>query len=379
MAKKILLGCYEVPGYGGASTVAYCLFEDLQKQGFDVSFVNLIGQEDAAYLRVMYGDALGNPRGLANVYNIVLERAPFFPSPAHEKLSQLIASLAPDFMIGVGFIAALLLKSSAPDKRMIFITTGCDQAKQALVEKRVHSVTQLLAQIEKQIASKKFHLPPRIAGTREAQAVVAADLILIHADMLRPLFEFYFPAHAVKIFPATFWLAEWICQDAAPYQHLRRAFAEREIDVLFIASGWERVEKNWELVRAFIAKHRAWNIHVVSAIAERAGHATYHGLETERAKLFALLGNARVVVSPSRHDAAPGILWEAAMLGCNIVASKNCGNWELCHPALRAESLRVEEFSSCVERALVREYPQNLEKFFQPSSRQMLLEILEVF
>ena len=33
-----------------------------------------------------------------------------------------------------------------------------------------------------------------------------------------------------------------------------------------------------------------------------------------------------------RIDAAPGILFEGAVMGCNLVASKNCGNWEVCHP-----------------------------------------------
>ena len=379
MSRKILIGCYEVPGYGGASTVAYRLFEDLQAQGFDVSFVNLIGQDDAPYLSVMYGDKLGNPRRLANVHNFFMERAPFYPSSAHANLTALIHTLAPDFLIGFDFIAALLLKSSAPDKRIIFIPTGCDQARHALREGRVQNVTELLAQIAKRQASSKFHLPPHRSGPREAQAVVCADLLLVHSEMMRVLFQFYFPEYAVKLFPETLWLAEWICQDAASYQPYRRPFAERAVDVLFVASLWSRIEKNWELGRALITRHPEWKIHVVGDTVERVGHATYHGLVADRAALFGLMGNARVVVSPSRLDAAPGILWEAAMLGCNVVASKNCGNWELCHPALLADSLRVEEYSQRIQRALGREYRQHLERFLQPSSRKMLLEILQVF
>lgn len=379
MAKRILIGSYEVPGYGGASTVAYRLFEDLQNQGFDVSFVNLIGQDDAPYLRVMYGDTLGNPRGLANVYTVFLERALFYPSPAHEKISQLIESLAPDFLLGYGFIAALLLKSSAPDKRLIFVTSGCDQAKQALVQKQFDSVTALLAQIAKQNVSPKFRLPPRILSPREAATFQAADLILVHSEMLRALFRYYFPAAAVKIFPETVWFAEWIVDDTEQYGAFRKAFAERAIDVLFVASMWQRPEKNWALARELILKHPAWNIHVVGECGERVGGAAYHGLMTNRAALFDLMGNTRVVVSPSRLDAAPGILWEAVTLGCNVVASKNCGNWELCHPALLAENLRAEEYGERIERARAREYRHNTETFLQPSARQTLREILQVF
>lgn len=381
MSKKFLLGSYEVPGYGGASTVAYRMFEDLQTQGLDIAFVNLISQDLAPYLQAVYGSALGNPRGLANVQNLVLERAPFYPSPAHDKLTRLIQTVSPDVVIGNDFIAALLLKSSAPDKRTIFITAGCDQAKQALLRREVSAVTELLHRIEKQKvkAAQTFRLPPHTPGIREAQAVESADLILLHSDMMRPLYSYYFPAHAVKLFPETLWFAEWIPQDCAPYLPFRKPFAARAIDVLLVASLWNRVEKNWALAREIILQHPEWNIHVVGEPVERVGRATYHGLLADRAKLFALMGNVRVVVSTSRLDAAPGILWEAVAMGCNIVATKNCGNWELCHPALLAPSLHAREFGERIRAARVREYKHNTEKFLQPSARQTLREILDVF
>lgn len=376
--KKILIGCYEVPGYGGASTVAYRLFEDIRRE-FDVSFVNLVGNDIAPYLQIMYGAAVGNPRQLPNVHNVVLERAPFYPSSAHSNLTRLIETLDPDIIVGIDFIATLLLKTSAPHKRILFITAGCDQAKQELLAGNIRSVTELLHRIEQERSSKKFRLPPRVRSPREAQAVACADLILVHSEMNRAVYEYFFPAHAVKLFPETLWLAEWTCQDAAPYLSHRKAFAERAIDVLFIASGWSRPEKNWALARELILRHPALNIHVVGEISEKVGRATYHGLLTDRAVLFALMGNTRLVVSPSLLDAAPGVLFEAVMLGCNVVASKNCGNWQLCHPALLAPLLRVKEFSERIQRARAREYPQNLEMFLQPSARQTLIEILDVF
>lgn len=379
MPKKFLVGCHEVPGYGGASTVAYSLFADLQAQGLDVSFVNLIDQELAPYLQTVYGSTLGNPHGLSNVHTLILKHPLFSPTAAHPDLEQLVRAFDPDVVIGIGFIAALLLKSSAPDKRLIFMTTGCDQAKHALLEHRADSVTEILADIEKQNADPKFRLRPHLEGIREAQAVACADLVLVHSEMIRTLYQHYFPAHTSKLFPETMWFAEWICSSATPFVNRRRAFGERAIDVLFIASGWQRIEKNWELARALILKHPEWNFHVVGECVEHAGHVTYHGLLVDRAALFALMGNARVVASPSRLDAAPGILWEAVMLGCNIVASKNCGNWELCHPALLAQYLTEPDFSEPIRLARTREYRHNLERFSQPPARQTLREILEVF
>jgi len=50
--------------------------------------------------------------------------------------------------------------------------------------------------------------------------------------------------------------------------------------------------------------------------------------------VFRLMGNAKTIVSTSRYDAAPGILFEGSVMGCNLVASRNCGNWKICHTEL---------------------------------------------
>lgn len=379
MPRRFLLGCYEVPGYGGASTVAYRLFQDLQAQGLEVAFVNLIGRDDAEPLRARYGETLGNPRALRNVHNVVLERAAYDPSPAHANVERLIRELAPDVVIGVGYIAALLLKASAPDKRIIFITTGCDQAKGAIASGRARTVGEILAGIEKRNASGKFHLPPAILNAAEAQAVARADLILVHSEMTRTLFLHYFPTHAVKVLPETLWLAEWIVQDAAEHRRFWKAFPERDIDVVVAASHWKRPEKNWRLARELILRYPEWKWHVLGDGAERAGNATYHGLVTDRDALYELLGRARVLASPSCFDTAPGVLFEAAVLGCNVVASKNCGNWQLCPPALLAATMRADEFGERIRRGRTREYRHNLDAFLQSSARRMLVEILDVF
>ncbi len=44
--KRILVSCFEVPGYGGANTAGYHLFERLHKDGWDVHYLNIINRED---------------------------------------------------------------------------------------------------------------------------------------------------------------------------------------------------------------------------------------------------------------------------------------------------------------------------------------------
>jgi hypothetical protein len=44
--KRLMLCCYEVPGYGGASTAGYDLFQRMLSDGIDAQFVNLIDPRD---------------------------------------------------------------------------------------------------------------------------------------------------------------------------------------------------------------------------------------------------------------------------------------------------------------------------------------------
>ncbi len=45
--------------YGGASTASYQLFADLQKDGFEASYLNVINQDDGEYYRYVYGESFG--------------------------------------------------------------------------------------------------------------------------------------------------------------------------------------------------------------------------------------------------------------------------------------------------------------------------------
>src|ERR1700732_2214178 len=101
MKKRILLGCYEVPGWGGSSTVFYHLFEKMQRDGFDVTYINLITEEDARLLRRVLPGGFGNPRGLENTHTLILQ-LPL--CRMHQDLANLIESLEPDLLFGFGSI-----------------------------------------------------------------------------------------------------------------------------------------------------------------------------------------------------------------------------------------------------------------------------------
>lgn len=367
MSKRILFGCYEIPGYGGANTATYQLFHLMRQDNFEVSYLNIIDEQDAEYYNYTFGNNFGNPKSLDNVYNCTLSGPLYYP---HPELTALMRELSPDLLIGIDYIAALLMKRAYPEKRLIFITAGCQQVKDSVIGRKVRDSITQARMIERAVG--RPHTPCR----EESEAVDISDLIITHSDMTMSLFHYFFPYHTGKIHPNVIWFGEWIYQEASNYCRVKRPFSERDIDILFISSSWGRAEKNYELVKQIAVRLKGVKIHVVGEVDEKSPSLTHHGLVTERGQLFALMERAKTVVSPSLIDAAPGILFEASAMGCNIVASKNCGNWMICNEHLLVDPFTSDQFLQRIALSLSRKFEDNMDFFFETHSYRNLTETI---
>jgi len=367
--RKILIASYEVPGYGGANTVRYLQFERMQKAGLNVSYVNLIGVPDYEYFKVQYKDKLGNPRSLPDVYNCLLQKKLYGPQPA---LDELVNQLSPHVVLGGGYIAAVLLNQSAPDKRLVFMASGCHKMKQLLERKFVKDYQSMDRLIRNGI---EVSFP---AGGKEKDAVYESDFIVVHSPMVKMLYSYFFPSQKGKIYSDVLWNSDYYYHDVGNFASLSKPFSERDIEVLFVASDWNRPEKNFAMVEKIISRCWDLNIHVVGRHKKKYGHAVYHGLITDSRELFSLFGRAKSVVCPSLFDAAPGVLFQASGMGCNVVASRNCGNYELCHPDLLVDPYTWKDFVEKIRLALTDPFKDNRAFFENVKSYESLLDILTV-
>ncbi len=365
--KNILIGCYEVPGYGGAATAAYQLFESFQKDGLNVSYLNIIGEQDPDYFRFAFGESYGNPKSLRNVHNCILNASVFQPQPV---LTNLIHDLVPDLMIGIGFIAAHVMKHACPEQKLIFMTSGFDQVSHTILR----NLAKDLISLEKLLVSSPGR--PHIHSIREAEAFGLSDLIVVHSESVLSLSKRYFPLQSGKIYSNVIGFAEWIYGDAMNYSALSKEFCERDIDVLFVSSSWNRPVKNYRFVRKLLPRLIDLRVHIVGSTEEIMDEATYHGLVNDRKELFSLLGRAKTVVCPSLFDAAPGILFEASALGCNIVASKNCGNWRICNEELLVEPFTVKQFLDRIRISQTHKFEDLMDLFLRSCSYEDLKETI---
>jgi glycosyltransferase involved in cell wall biosynthesis len=369
MRRRILIGCYEVPGYGGASTASYCLFETLRDAGINAAFVNIVDEEDAQFYPFVFGPGWGNPRGREGVHNCVLGDRLW---RAHPELGALVDDIAPDVMIGVGFIAALLMKRAAPQRPLAYLTSGCQQVKDAITRGRARDYLEIEREMGRGLRR------PHVTCVEERDAMDAADLVVVHSEMTRRLAGYYYPHHTGKIFGPVLSFARWIHGEAREYAALGRAFDERDIDALFVASSWSRPEKNFDCVREIAAALPDLAVHVAGEAETPAAKATHHGLVGSREAMFALMGRARSVVCPSSFDTAPGILFEASALGANVVASDNCGNAAICDARLRVDEYRPAQFAQRIRLARARKFDDNIAPFLDPRPYDEFLEALDV-
>jgi GT2 family glycosyltransferase len=344
--RKLLLACYEPPGFGGAATAGYDLFRTLRRDGHDAVYVNLLDERDRAFFDYTFGRSLGNPDGLAGVHNVEVGG----PYAVRSELSAVVAATQPDVMIGIGYLAALALRTSAPGRRLVFLTSGCRAAEQLVHSGRARDAAALLERLDPNVGTRFAAVP------QERDAMLGADYVVAHSEMTRRFIERLYAGHSGKLHPLAITFGAWIQAAAACYAHLGRPFHERSIGALFIASSWDRPEKNYAGLRRIAALLPTGTIHVAGDVPAPIAGVIHHGFIADRAALFERMGDARVVVCPSLIDAAPGILHEGVALGCNLVASRNCGNHGLCHAELLAEPRTPESYAACIERALLREY-----------------------
>jgi len=365
---RVLISCYEPKGYGGAATVAYEMCSAYQKIGIDAGYLNIISNFDADYFRYKYGANFGNPDNLKNVFTSFIDGELFYePQPA---VIQEVAKFKPDVILGFHYIAPLVLKISVPDYPLVYFSVGCKQAQIYLEKFERSDATSLLKYIQ------DLDWPPKIYNQEEKKAVELANLIITPSRQTKRFYHAFFSQLEGKIHNRVFWLNSLIIHFVKKYQANSKPFIDREVDVLFISNDWRRTEKNYPYVEAIAESLQDANIHIVGEIPYPILGVSNHDTIPSFKSLYELMGNSKTIVSPSRLDAAPGILSEGIAMGCNIVASRNCGNWELCNPNLLVEEFTPQGFVEKIKISLKKKFSDNSEKIGTDKDILDLLDLL---
>ena len=378
---RLTICSFEVPGYGGASTTAYALFQELQKAGANVAFINLVRETDAGLLQDIFGEEYGNPEKLDNVFTCHLAGRLF--RTKHANLLSILQRLAPDIVLCCDYIASAIFLGQDYKIALVNYSSGCFQAQTYVRKGEVSDALDLLRFLEYEPHAPKL-LPNKFEPYRNAEydALLKSDLTVTHSPLIQKLLRAFYPRAIGKIYPEVLWKSEIILQSTRI--HLSRLsppvpqFSVREVDLLFVASNWQRIEKNYPLVTRLVEQlGEEHDIHIVGNFPYPLPNATHHGFITSHQELLQLMVNTKTLVCPSLIDAAPGVLWEASVCGCNIVASRNCGNWMICNPDLLVDPFTEARFIETIRHSLNVKIPDKIGLFQKRSLGDDLWQICQ--
>lgn len=366
VARRAIVVCFEPTGYGGVATATYNLFAWLQARRLACRLVVIYGREHEGFYRHQLGEDFINPRKIDNVQGLALD---MFDQPDLDCLSDAVDECGADLIIAVGVVAADLCARAGCRPPMLYYTAGLHQP---LYLKTLRWDARRFARYLLWLGQEPYLVSPI-----ERRAVAASSVVATHSPMVRWFLKRCHQQFSRRILQETFWMADWIVDDPELRNVRAKPFAERDIDVLFIASDWNRTEKNVGLLSALARRLTHVRICLVGEGAPTADNAIIVGFEGSRERVFELYARAKVVCCPSRFDAAPGVLFEAAALGCNLVATRNCGNWRIC-PSGNAPARATAKFlKPVIESALANPQPNSLDMILRTKSFERFAELVE--
>ncbi len=366
ISRRILIVSSVVPGFSSAASAAYLFFERLQQDGYSVHFWHLIALAEEGYYQYLFGDSYGNPGQLANVKNV---------APDKSSLKPAVQNLKPEIIVAFSKEAVLAIGPAAPDIPLLYLLDGLGQIKQQI---RNSYIKDLVAfQRKPREEDKRLHIYDPV----EKKALMRCDIAIPNNELLKAYLPAYFPTLLSQIYREAIGWGQFFFQAAEKYKNYRKPFTARSIDLLFIACDWNAPDKNYADAMRIARRFRKQTVHLIGNVKPslETAHVHYHGVIANREAFFKILGNSKTVICPVLFATAPGSLYEAIAMGCNIVTSKNCASWALCNEALLADPFSLRQFREKINLSLQQEFPANSDARQQVDSYLKLQEIISLF
>jgi glycosyltransferase involved in cell wall biosynthesis len=306
-------------GKGGLGTIAYDLHESLVREGIPSVLI-----------------ASGNPRALPNVLTL--------REDDYASVPEVVRHLRTRYRLVAGRNELAALSLYLDD--LVLMTGGTAYLQEWLEAGPERTALDFV----------RFKHAPKVPESsrlgRERIALEKARKILSPPGLNTRILRKAYPEFAHKIFevPQVFRRLAW-----------ERPWKSRGIDLIGVAQwkdrGIDRDIKGYRLLAEVVRrlKENRFRTVVVGDVPFPLEGVTHTGwIDHEEA--LALMGNAKVFVSPSRNECYSQAIVEAFHLGCNVVLSRNVEPHGFCHPDLIAR-YDGRSFSEKIEKALARKYP----------------------
>ena len=369
---KILLTSTQYPGNGGAATntyklnkyflqqkiKVYCIFILCQRE--DISKINIDPDNlgNVTYIRCSVKN--GEPLDYNHTYKKYIKYTSDFINQFKNKIIKYLGG-NPDIILSKNYLAPITSHFLFPEAKIYYLVSGLfymsilnnyrDEfiSAQMVLNNPTHYV--------KLIDSFKKH-PIFINILQEIQTLKMVDRVIYNSPLTRDLSKLYFGdliKNEMIINTSLLKPIDSTCDD----------FNSRFYDIIFVSSSFKRKIKNPPFVNKLFLDKRLTQYKKIVIGDNNIFDPLIENItilnQQLNSKVLEYMRNSKVLILPSLFDSSPNTIYEALECRCNIVTSKNIGNYQIFNPDSICEDVfDIEEWIKKIERNLDQKIINNI-------------------
>lgn len=338
---KILLTSTQHPGNGGAATnlyklnkyllnknvKTYCIFFLCNKEDINNIVIDPDDLKNTSCIRCFWKD--GRLLDYNKETNQYLEYSDDYISNFKNKIINYLGG-QPDLIYAKNYLAPITSKELFPKTKIYYLVSGIYYT--SLLNTAYHEITSAQKILHNfDYYKKKINdcskMQSFINIKQEMKTLSIVDGVIFNSKLTCDLMKLYY--HNIikndKIINTSL---------LKPINNECCNFNKREYDVIYVCSNFKRKIKNPLFVKELFLDERLSHIKkIVIGDGDLFNNSHIKNLsilkQQSNSIVLDYMKNSKLLILPSLFDSSPNTVYEALEYGCNIIISKNVGNYEI--------------------------------------------------
>ena len=369
---KILLTSTQSPGNGGAATNlyklnkyfleqninVYCLFFLCNKEDTDIINIDPDNLGNVSFIRCFWKD--GRLLDYDKNTNQYIEYSNDYKNNFKEKIITYLGG-EPDIVWAKNYMSPITSKILFPDSKIYYLVSGVYfmSLLNNFSDENISAqkVLQNWDSYEKKINSYKDTVDYTNIK-QELKTIKMVDGIIFNSTLTKQLLKLFYKDNIKNYEIKNTSLMKDLNNDSCD-------FTQREYDIIFVCSQLWRKIKNPNFAKELFLDKRLENYNKIVI----GDGDLFDGLSIKNLTIMKQQPNyvvldymkkSKLLLLPSLFDSSPNTLYEAIECGCNILTSKNIGNWELFNQESICDDVyNKNEWLTKIENNLIKQISNN--------------------
>tara|TARA_B100000902_G_scaffold399844_1_gene472953 strand:- start:1846 stop:2988 length:1143 start_codon:yes stop_codon:yes gene_type:complete len=338
---KILLSSTQYPGNGGAATNLYKLNKYLLSKNIKVYCVFfLCNKEDTtkinidpdklgnvSFIRCFWKD--GNLLDYNKKTNQYIKYSDDYISNFKNKIIDYLDG-EPDVIYAKNYLAPITCKKLFPKSKIYYLVSGVFYTSMLNnIYDELTSAQKILNNFDyyKKKINECKNLTTFTNIEQEIYTLKMVDGVIYNSKLTNDLMNLYYKEHIKenKIINTSL---------LKPINNNCENFMSREYDLIFVCSNFGRKIKNSLFVKELLLDERLSDINkIIIGDGDLFNNLNIKNLtilkQQSNSIVLDYMKNSKLLILPSLFDSSPNTVYEALEYGCNVIISKNVGNYNI--------------------------------------------------